>query len=272
MIFYSIKLNWYLILNDFDYFKKIVKDTLGVDLDMSDPDRNFTKMEKFCKEMGVTIGFRKYHLSLVDEEEISIFKKRLINVITINETSFFRDKIPFDYLKDYINGMKNISALSIPSSTGQEAYSLAMLFEESKILQYSVIGFDICEEVVEYANKGIYSSFEVKRGLDSEYLLRYFEQLANKYEISDKLKYHVKFFQSNILNPTIDLKKYDIILCRNLLIYFNDKTRVEVLENIVAHMLTGGKLMLGAGERVEHPSLQVEYFNGMAVYTKMLIK
>lgn len=258
-----------MILSDYSYFKKIVLKRLGIDLDMSDEQRNIGKMNLFLKSLEITKSLEAYHLSLSLESDQEIFFKKLTNIVTINETSFFRDKMPFDYIKSILGNYRHAEVLSIPCSTGQEAYSLAILFEENGVRNYHISGVDICENVIEYAKTANYNSFEMTRGIPDALREKYFLLKSDGFEVVPKVRYKVDFSVGSALTYQSNIgEEKDIIFCRNLLIYFNDKTRVQVLGNLINCMKIGGKLILGAGERIEHPSLSVDNYLGMPIYTK----
>ncbi|WP_034730793.1 protein-glutamate O-methyltransferase CheR [Bacteriovorax sp. Seq25_V] len=256
-------------MNNFIFFKKIVHKYLGVDLEMSDETRNIGKMNNFLKSLNITNNLEEYYRALTTDEEKEEFKKNLIDIVTINETSFFRDKIPFEYIRSLLDGKTKLDVLSIPCSFGQEVYSLAILFEENNFKSYQIYGVDISSEVVDYARRGQYNTFEISRGISEDMQNKYFIKDEKKFDVSPKIRSKVSFSVGSVLDRNVFINSVDLILCRNLLIYFNDKTRETVILNLLNSLKKGGKLILGGGERVSHPSLLVEYYSGMPVYTKI---
>lgn len=180
--------------------------------------------------------------------------------MTTNESYFFRDNTPFELfrktiLPQLIANRKTERSLKIWSaacSTGQEAYSLAMILrEESAALsgfRMDITGTDLSNEVLEKAKSGIYSQFEVQRGLPIDLITRYFTQSGSNWQIDSRLRAMVKFHHLNLLNKPTMIGKADVVFCRNVLIYFDRATKIQVLSNIKSCMAPDGFLFLGASE------------------------
>lgn len=183
--------------------------------------------------------------------------------LTTNETSFFRDEHVFDGVKNHIlpelikrrEKEKTLRIWSAASSTGQEAYSLAMLildsFPELADWEIFIRGTDVAVSVIETAKIGIYSAHEVKRGLSPERLKKYFiKRESASYQASQNLRSMVSFMPQNLVSDWVPCAKFDLVVLRNVLIYFNQSTRDKVLMRIRDSMEDDGILLLGSSEAI----------------------
>ena len=183
--------------------------------------------------------------------------------LTTNETSFFRDKHVFEGLKNYIlpaliakhRKDKSLCIWSSAVSAGQEAYSIAMLIRENfpELYDWNILiqATDISEAILDKARAGIYSSSEVKRGLDQYLLNRYFHQQGDAYQINPAIRNMINFLPHNLVATWPFYPKFDLIMLRNVLIYFNQDAKNKVLEK--AHKQLNGEngvLILGASESI----------------------
>lgn len=187
--------------------------------------------------------------------------RAVIEAMTTNETSFFRDAKPFDALQEYLRELVEgaarsgtIRILSAACSSGQEACSIAMtmeeFFQDKSGWDYEIIGTDISVDVLEKARKGEYCQFEIQRGLSIQRMVAYFEQDGNVWRVKDQLKRKMKFQSMNLLHDLSALGDFDIIFCRNVMIYFNSETKTKVLEKLARRLKPSGLLFLGASEAV----------------------
>jgi chemotaxis protein methyltransferase CheR len=186
----------------------------------------------------------------------------VVDAMTTNETFFFRDKIPFEHFRDAILPAlmasrardKRIRIWCSAASTGQEPYSLAMMLREMGAsldgYKFHIVATDLCGEVIEKAKAGIYSQFEVQRGLPIQLLVKYFTQVNERWQISPELRAMVQFRTLNLLNDFSPLGAFDLVFCRNVLIYFDQPTKTGVLERLARQMPEDGYLVLGAAETV----------------------
>lgn len=186
----------------------------------------------------------------------------VVEAMTTNETSFFRDSKPFiefeqTVLPQLIKQRANKKSLRIwcaAASSGQEPYSLAMLLKDKEAMlkgwRIEIVATDISEEILEQAKRGIYTQFEVQRGLPITQLMKYFEQINEKWRIKDDLRSMVKFGYFNLLDEMARLGNFDVIFCRNVLIYFDEKTKGKVLEKMAQRLEKDGFLFLGGAETV----------------------
>lgn len=186
----------------------------------------------------------------------------VIEAMTTNESSFFRDRQVFAHLRDEaLPAMlhartrgRTVRIWSAACSTGQEPYSIAMMLAdlgpEFAGWRFEIIATDISTESLSRAREGSYSQFEVQRGLPIRALLRNFEQNGERWQIQARLRGTVMFRNFNLLSDPTPLGRFDIVLCRNVLIYFDNDTKARVLERIHRRMPEDGLLYLGADEAV----------------------
>jgi len=188
--------------------------------------------------------------------------REVVEAMTTNESFFFRDDKPFQHFRTQalprlIAARPPGAALRIwsaASSTGQEAYSLAMILTESKAVvgqrQIEIIGTDIAREPLTRAREGQYTQFEVQRGLPVQYLMKYFKKEDPYWRISSDIRKMAQFREFNLLGDLRSLGRFDIVFCRNVLIYFDQPTKARVLEGIATLMPQDGMLYLGGAETV----------------------
>ncbi len=186
----------------------------------------------------------------------------VIEAMTTNETLFFRDHTPFDLFRDVIlperiaanAATRSLRIWCAAVSTGQEAYSLAMILDAMAPRlsgwKIQIVGTDISSEVLERARAGLYSHFEIQRGLPIQMLLKHFSQEGDRWRISERLRAMVDLRQHNLLEPNGHLGQFDIIFCRNVLIYFDVQTKAQVLEALSPRLAPQGAMFLGAAETV----------------------
>ena len=178
------------------------------------------------------------------------------DALTTNETLFFRDINPFNSLRDHIipeiaaqNPGRPISIWSAACSTGQEAYSVAMLFAEHfPDIAFRILGTDISNAVLKKAEAGTYHQHEVNRGLPAKLLIKHFRQQAGLWQLNADIRSRVKFSHLNLARKWATLPRFDIILMRNVLIYFDTATRRAILEQVRSHLLPKGYVSLGGSE------------------------
>ena len=187
---------------------------------------------------------------------------RVVEALLNNETYFFRDRTPFDLLGTQAlpdlakrrASAKRIRIWSAGCSTGQEVYSLAMLFAEDPARwtgwTIDILGTDVSEGVIERARSGTYSQFEVQRGLGINQMIRWFEEGEDGWRAAESLRRMMRFQVHNILEPLPHAQPFDIVLCRNVLLYLNAEKRGVAFDRLAAAMAPDGWLMLGAGETV----------------------
>ncbi|NBJ11037.1 CheR family methyltransferase [Microvirga arsenatis] len=192
----------------------------------------------------------------------SALEKATVEAMTTNETFFFRDKAPFDLFQDVLlpkylkerAASRRLRIWCAAASTGQEPYSLAMLLKEAAARmagwQVEIIASDISTEVLEKAKAGFYNQFEVQRGLPARLLVKYFAQVGDQWQISPEIRSMVDFRYLNLIEDFSRLGTFDIVYCRNVLIYFDAALKADVLRRIANTMAPDGSLLLGASETI----------------------
>jgi chemotaxis protein methyltransferase CheR len=186
----------------------------------------------------------------------------VVEAMTTNETFFFRDKLPFEHFRDTMMPAliaarerdKRIRIWCTAASTGQEPYSLAMMLKGmgASLAGYRVdiVATDLSSEVLERAKAGIYTQFEVQRGLPVQQLVKFFGQNGESWQLAPELRSMVQFRSLNLLNDFSALGTFDVVFCRNVLIYFDQDSKVAVLNRIARQVCDDGYLVLGAAETV----------------------
>ena len=191
-----------------------------------------------------------------------VLEREVIEAMTTNESSFFRDDKPFVHMRAQalpkLHAARPAGAKlriwSAAASTGQEAYSLAMLLAENRGAlggrEVEILGTDIAREPLARAREGIYTQFEVQRGLPMTMLVKYFRKDGSNWHIADQIRGMASFREYNLLGDLRPLGTFDIVFCRNVLIYFDAPTKARVLEAIARQMAPDGMLYLGGAETV----------------------
>lgn len=188
------------------------------------------------------------------------FHDQVIDALTTNETSFFRDFHPFESLRRHVlpnlieqrAGMKRLNIWSAASSTGQEIYSIAMIvrehFPQLKDWTVSILGTDLSPTVIAQARQGVYSQLEVNRGLPAAFLMKYFSKVGAKWAINDDVKRLVEFRQMNLVKPWPIMPAFDVVFIRNVMIYFDLESKKNILKRIRRCLQPQGYLFLGTAE------------------------
>jgi chemotaxis protein methyltransferase CheR len=213
--------------------------------------------------------FRKHGITNVDQLVCMLADKgserlaeEVVEALLNNETYFFRDRIMFELLGNRIlpdlaekrQHSKRLSIWSAGCSTGQEAYSLAMLFADQPSLwqgwTIDIVGTDISQQAIANARKATYNQFEIQRGLSVAQMLAHFSETPDGWQPSQELRNSVRFKVRNVLEEAPIRQKFDLVLCRNVLLYFDDRRRTTAFQRISSSLKDDGWLMLGAGESV----------------------
>jgi chemotaxis protein methyltransferase CheR len=186
----------------------------------------------------------------------------VVEAMTTNESFFFRDIKPFDQFRDIVlpamlksrAGQRRLRIWSAACSSGQEPYSLAMILSEmaSQLAGWSIeiVATDLSTEILARAKEGLYSQFEVQRGLPIALLVKYFTQVGDRWQINPKIRQMVDYREFNLLNDPAPLGRFDVVFCRNVLIYFDQETKAKVLDRVANLMPEDGFLFLGGAETV----------------------
>jgi chemotaxis protein methyltransferase CheR len=246
---------------DFELFSTLVKQRSGLVL---------TVEKAYLLESRLFPVARKHSMKSLEDMAQALRAKReealmfdITEAMTTNESFFFRDQKPFIIFQKTLlprllaarAAKKQIRIWSAAASSGQEAYSLAMICaEEASKLQgwkIEIVGTDLSREMITRAKSGVYSQFEVQRGLPVTHLVKYFQQIAgDKWQIKENIRQMVQFREGNLLTDLGVTGPIDIVYCRNVLIYFDLPTKTRVLSAIKGVMPSDGFLLLGGAETV----------------------
>jgi chemotaxis protein methyltransferase CheR len=184
---------------------------------------------------------------------------QVVDVMTTSDTHFFRDKTPFEHMREAIlptlaqvRRGGRIRIWCAACSTGQEPYSIAMMLDQNPSLTQGVpvevVATDISDRCLDRARQGLFTQFEVQRGLPIQMLMHYFTQQDDHWRISERIRQQVSFRKQNLIDANYAMGKFDVVFLRNVLVYFDGPTKGEVLDRVAQQMNPGGFLMLGAAE------------------------
>jgi chemotaxis protein methyltransferase CheR len=246
--------------HDFDFLRRMLKERSGLVLSAEKDYLLESRLLPLARRHGMTsLGELATRLRQPGSASLAI---AVTEAMTTNETFFFRDRIPFDHLRDTVipalvaarSREKRIRIWCTAAASGQEPYSIAMLLKalggQLNGFRVDIVATDLSADVIDRAKAGIYSQFEVQRGLPIQLLVKYFIKSGDAWEIAPELRGMVQFRTLNLLNDFSPLGQFDVVFCRNVLIYFDQPTKVGVLERIARQMPRDGYLMLGAAETV----------------------
>ena len=246
--------------HDFDFLRRMLKERSGLVLSAEKDYLLESRLLPLARRHGMTsLGELATRLRQPGSASLAI---AVTEAMTTNETFFFRDRIPFDHLRETVipalvaarSREKRIRIWCTAAASGQEPYSIAMLLKalggQLNGFRVDIVATDLSADVIDRAKAGIYSQFEVQRGLPIQLLVKYFSKSGDAWEIVPELRGMVQFRTLNLLNDFLPLGQFDVVFCRNVLIYFDQPTKVGVLERIARQMPRDGYLMLGAAETV----------------------
>ncbi len=245
---------------DFDIYKDLLKESSGLVLTQDKSYLVDSRLNPVAKKWGYDdIAAMTNILRGVPPKDLV---KDIVEAMTTNETSFFRDTKPFEifkndvlpYYKNKAGHSKRIRIWCAAAASGQEPYSLAMCIKEEMAkmpgFNFEIVATDISQEILDQAKEGTYSQFEVQRGLPITHLMKYFTQNGDKWTVNQDIKNMITYKYFNLLEPMTTLGKFDIVFCRNVLIYFDPPTKKDVMERINNQMNDDGFFFLGGAETV----------------------
>ncbi len=245
---------------DYDYLRKLLKERSGLTLSADKQYLVESRLLPVARKAGVDgLGGLVQKLKSPGAEPLIV---EVVEAMTTNESFFFRDKIPFDLFRNAImpallaarGPHRQIRVWCAAASTGQEPYSLSIVLKEMAAQvagwRIEILGTDLSTEVLEKAKVGIYSQFEVQRGLPIQMLVKYFTQVGDTWQINPEIRAMVQYKPLNLLHNFSHLGPFDVVYCRNVLIYFDQDTKVDVLGRLAKIMAPDGYLVLGAAETV----------------------
>ena len=245
---------------DFEFLASILKQRSGLVL---------APEKAYLLESRLMPVARKFGFAGLPELIVTVRKERpeellrdITEAMTTNESLFFRDMKPFDQFRSLVipklvesrQSARRIRIWSAAASSGQEPYSIAIILTEMQNLlagwDVEITATDISAEMLNRARSGLYTQFEVQRGLPIATLVKYFKQVGEKWRLDASVRSMVKFKEFNLLDDPAPLGRFDIVFCRNVLIYFDQQTKSEVLARIAKSMPPDGVLYLGGAETV----------------------
>jgi len=245
---------------DYEYLRKLLKDRSGLVLSADKHYLVESRLLPLAHRFGIAdLSELVRKLKGISSEPLAT---EVAEAMTTNESFFFRDKLPFDHFRDAILPAllaarpthRRIRIWCAACSTGQEPYSLAMSLKEmsDKLAGRTVeiVATEFSTQVLEKAKAGIFSQFEVQRGLPIQLLIKYFDQVGDTWQINPDVRAMIQFRQFNLLHDFSHLGPFDLVFCRNVLIYFDHETKSRVLDRISRVMPHDGYLVLGAAETV----------------------
>ncbi len=246
-----------MMVHEFNLLRRILKERSGIELSQDKMDLVEAKLRPLLKEFEFP-SFAHLMLALI-KPDAERLRSRVAQSIAVLESYFFRDKTPFKFFDDVMpklmerrRGSRRIRIWCAASATGQEPYSLAMLLAEAgtKIDGWSIeiVATDFSEEALRKARTGLYSQFEVQRGLPVSLLVRYFQKAGNGWQVKPGIRNRIVFREHNLLNDCRALGAFDIIFCRNVLIYFDERLKSAVLGRLARQLASDGYLVLGSAE------------------------
>jgi len=245
---------------DYDFIRKCLKERSGLVLAGDKQYLVESRLLPVAHRAGIA-SLGELVVALKDANADGLMTT-VVEAMTTNETFFFRDKTPFDTFRKVVlpalltarRTMRAVRIWCAAASTGQEPYSLAMVLKEMEPMlagwRIELLATDLSNDVLEKARQGIYSQFEVQRGLPIQMLIKYFAQIGDVWQIAPEIRAMVKFQQLNLLSDLTRLGTFDLIFCRNVLIYFDQETKVTLLNRLGQMIAADGFLVLGAAETV----------------------
>ena len=266
--------------NDFEFICRLLRERSGLILA---PDKTYLLESRL-----LPLVRRRSMKSLDDlvallrsrpEEELV---REIVEAMTTNESSFFRDLKPFDQFRSFILPQltkaraqrRAIRIWSAACSSGQEPYSLAMLLSEEKEKlagwQIEIFATDISTEILAKAEQGVYSQFEVQRGLPIQLLVKYFRQEGERWRIDPAMRAMVRYKCLNLLDDFSSYGPFDVIFCRNVLIYFEQATKTKVLDRLSRVLEPDGFLYLGGAETIIGITDKFQSASERGIYTPVL--
>jgi chemotaxis protein methyltransferase CheR len=263
-----------------NYFAQLIEKEIGIQYNAV----NGHLLENRLHDLAKTLGFANFEAfwNEVKGRPLKLSEREaILDIATNNETSFFRDMEIFDFFKNDFLPMNSSSPLRIwcgASSTGQEPYSLAIILNQLKDAgqsrNYEILATDFSERVLKQAASGIYSQLEVQRGLTPPMLARFFEPIPGatsnlaKFKIKAELSRSITFKRLNLLEAWNHRDKFDIIFCRNVLIYQDIENKKKVIARLASSLSPGGYLVLGGAESLLGLSsdFEMQIFGKACVY------
>ncbi len=247
-------------ITDFDIYKNLLKEKSGLIITEDKAYLLESRLNPLIKKWNFT-SLADMAMALQGVPDTKLIND-IVEAMTTNETSFFRDLHPFESFKNYVLpymltnrvNKRGFNLWCAAASSGQEPYSLAMIIKEegAKFNGWNIKmqATDISLDILEKAQRGLYSQFEVQRGLPIQLLIKYFTQQEDRWQINDDIKKMIEYKYFNLLDSMTSFGQLDIIFCRNVLIYFDDGDKRAILDKMEKQLVDDGLLFLGGAETV----------------------
>ncbi|MBF0315351.1 MAG: protein-glutamate O-methyltransferase CheR [Oligoflexia bacterium] len=259
------------------FFAEFIEKEIGIIY----PEENYYQLKKRLGEISEVLGFHEVDKlwNTVQQGVTEEVRRVILEIATNNETSFFRDSRLFSILGKYIipellsrQGSGSLKIWSAACSTGQEPYSVAIILRDLQKIPFTILATDICETVLEKAKRGEYTQLEVQRGMPASTLIKHFEKCSDDlWRVNSYLKEGIRFEACNLIRPWRAHGMFEIIFCRNVLIYQNIERKKEIITRIAEHIVPGGFLILGSAENISSLSnlFEQKFYDGALVYVRL---
>lgn len=250
---------------DYEAFCRFLENACGIVLGENKHYLVSSRLNKLLAEASIgSVGNLLEMLNLSTKADL---RARVIDAMTTNETFWFRDNYPFNILNKLIlpemieKKKRQIKIWSAACSSGQEPYSISMAVQEyvqnkfrAAIPDVQITGSDISPSMLKYAKAGVYDNLALSRGLSQERRKKFFMEKNNQWQIKDEIKNRTKFVELNLMKPFSNLGKFDVIFCRNVLIYFSTALKKDILARLAQCLEPEGYLFLGGSESIANYS------------------
>jgi chemotaxis protein methyltransferase CheR len=247
------------VISDYEFLRKLLKERSGLDLSSDKQYLVESRLIPLARRVGLN-GIAELVAKIKSGSDA--LTSEVVEAMTTNETFFFRDKIPFDHLRETIlpalmqarASRRSLRIWSAASSSGQEPYSIAMCLKEKAAAlagwRVEILATDLSQGVLEKSRAGIFSQFEVQRGLPIQMLVKHFTQVGELWQLNADIRAMVQHRQLNLLQDFSHLGTFDVIFCRNVLIYFDPDTKAGIFDRLARALDPDGVMVLGAAESV----------------------
>jgi len=258
---------------DFDHFCRLIRERSGLVLTADKDYLLRSRLDPVARSNGVT-GVVEL-LALVRRTGSESLLRQCVEALATHESSFFRDATPFEVMAKTVlpelvaqrRATRSIRIWCAACSSGQEPYTVAMVLQEMGAalagVRTEIVATDLSKPILEKAQAGVYSDFEVRRGLTPERLSRWFVGDGGSWRVSPVLRQMVTFRTHNLLQGAAAIGRFDVVLCRNVLIYFDLETRRKVLDDLARTMAPDGALFLGSAETILGVTQSFEALTGL---------
>lgn len=264
-------------LSDAEFYKysKFINNNFGINFGEAKKEMLESKIKKLIIKNGIN-SYEKYFNILTESNNRALIDDFIIE-ITVNKTDFFRESNHFNFIKENTSLIteknnrilrnKEIRAWSAGCSTGEEAYTLAMILQESfPFMENKILATDLDPKVLKKAVKGEYSDY-IRNNIEKYYLVKYFKKTDTGLSVCNEMKSKITFRQFNLMNEFPFKKGFDIIFCRNVMIYFDAVTQQKLLNKFYNALVPGGLLFIGHSEGITGKKLNYRYIQP-TVYMK----